>query len=98
MTEPAAPQFQSVRNAAKTPADADWSKGVENVQKGIADALNARNVAFLLGAGPAQVLAHRAGRYSQLTGDLPGARPGAETHRQQLLDPPHGQPLCRHTS
>ncbi len=28
--------------------------------------------------------------------DLPRACPGAETHRQQLLDPPHGQPLCRH--
>ena len=51
MTEPAAPQFQIVRNAATTPADVDWSKGVENVQKGIADALSARNVAFLLGAG-----------------------------------------------
>ncbi len=51
MTEPAAPQFQIVRNGDTAPADVDWSKGVENVQKGIADALNARNVAFLLGAG-----------------------------------------------
>ena len=22
--------------------------------------------------------------------------PNAEAHRHQLLDPPHGQPLCRH--
>lgn len=49
--EPAAPQFQIVRNGATAPADVDWSKGVEAVQKGIAEALNARNVAFLLGAG-----------------------------------------------
>jgi hypothetical protein len=51
MTEPAAPQFKIVRNGDTAPTDVDWSKGVENVQKGIADALNARNVAFLLGAG-----------------------------------------------
>ncbi|WP_287282016.1 hypothetical protein [Mesorhizobium sp.] len=44
-------QFQIVRNGEPTPANIDWSQGVETVQKGIADALNARNVAFLLGAG-----------------------------------------------
>ncbi|MER8387082.1 SIR2 family protein [Mesorhizobium sp. M1380] len=44
-------QFQIVRNGDPTPANIDWSQGVETVQKGIADALNARNVAFLLGAG-----------------------------------------------
>lgn len=51
MTELAAPHFQIVRNGDAAPADVDWSKGVENVQKGIAESLNARNVAFLLGAG-----------------------------------------------
>ncbi|RUW97273.1 SIR2 family protein, partial [Mesorhizobium sp. M2A.F.Ca.ET.037.01.1.1] len=44
-------QFQIVRNGDSTPAIIDWTQGVETVQKGIADALNARNVAFLLGAG-----------------------------------------------
>ena len=51
MTEPAAPHFQIVRNGDTAPADVDWTKGVETVQKGIAESLNARNVAFLLGAG-----------------------------------------------
>jgi hypothetical protein len=51
MNERAAPHFQIVRNGDTAPADVDWSKGLEHVQKGIADALNARNVAFLLGAG-----------------------------------------------
>jgi len=51
MTEPAVPQFQIVRNGDTASVDVDWSKGLEHVQNGIADALNARNVAFLLGAG-----------------------------------------------
>ena len=51
MTESSTPQFQIVRNGDTAPADVDWSKGVETVQKGIAESLNARNVAFLLGAG-----------------------------------------------
>jgi hypothetical protein len=51
LTESEAQQFKIVRNGDPIPATLDWSKGLENVQKGIADALNARNVAFLLGAG-----------------------------------------------
>ena len=43
-------------------------------------------------------------RYSRtVLGAMPSSRPIVrvlalvpETHHQQLLDPPHGQPLCRH--
>jgi hypothetical protein len=54
MTDIADPQprrFQIVRNGDPTAVYVDWSTGLANVQKGIADALNARNIAFLLGAG-----------------------------------------------
>ena len=51
MSEAISRQFQIVRNGDPLPANVDWSKGVETVQKNIAEALNARNVAFLLGAG-----------------------------------------------
>lgn len=51
MSEQSSKQFKIVRNGDPAPADVDWSKGLEGVQKGIGDALNARNVAFLLGAG-----------------------------------------------
>ena len=51
MSEESAPIFKVVRNGDPSPASIDWSKGLEGVQKGIGDALNARNVAFLLGAG-----------------------------------------------
>ena len=51
MTEPALPKFQIVRNGDTASVDVDWSKASRAVQKGIAEALNARNVAFLLGAG-----------------------------------------------
>ncbi|MGH7022034.1 MAG: SIR2 family protein [Caulobacteraceae bacterium] len=51
MSDAPAPEFQIVRNGDPSPVNIDWSKGLENIQKGIADALNARNVAFLLGAG-----------------------------------------------
>ena len=44
----------------------------------------------------AQILAHRARRDAQFPPDRPAARAGTKMHRQQLLDPPHGQPLCRH--
>ena len=43
--------FQIVRNGDPTIVDVDWSAGLANVQKGIADALNAKNIGFLLGAG-----------------------------------------------
>jgi hypothetical protein len=43
--------FRIVRNGDSVPTEINWSKGIENIQKGISEALNARNVAFLLGAG-----------------------------------------------
>ncbi len=58
MTDPAPPSFQIVRNGVSAPADVDWSGGLEGVQKGISDALSARNIAFLLGAGCSS---HRSG-------------------------------------
>ena len=45
---------------------------------------------------PAQILTHRVWCDAQLPPNRSRARSGAETHHQQLLDPPHGQPLCRH--
>lgn len=51
MSEQLGHQFKIVRNGDPAPIDIDWTKGLEGVQKGIGDALNARNVAFLLGAG-----------------------------------------------
>jgi hypothetical protein len=46
-----APQFQFLRNGEATPAALDWQQGPVAVRKAIGDSLNARNVAFLLGAG-----------------------------------------------
>jgi hypothetical protein len=54
MNDAAAPppqMFQIVRNGDSAAVDIGWSTGLATVQKGIADALNARNLAFLLGAG-----------------------------------------------
>src|ERR1700730_9310541 len=43
--------FKVVKNGDARPISLSWSKDFEAIQKGIADTLNARNVAFLLGAG-----------------------------------------------
>ena len=53
MTDGAAAErsFKIVRNGDPEPALASWGADLAGVQKHIADALNARNVAFLLGAG-----------------------------------------------
>ncbi len=53
MTDGAASErsFKIVRNGDPVPTPASWSTDLAGVQKHIADALNARNVAFLLGAG-----------------------------------------------
>lgn len=50
--EPATPpRFQFLRNGEGNSPLLDWEKGPETVRKAIGEALNARNVAFLLGAG-----------------------------------------------
>jgi SIR2-like domain len=43
--------FMFLRNGEAEPAQIDWSSGLEGVRQAIAEALNAKNVAFLLGAG-----------------------------------------------
>ncbi|MDP9014234.1 MAG: SIR2 family protein [Pseudomonadota bacterium] len=43
--------FKFLRGADTTSPDLDWQKGPEMVRKALNDALNARNFAFLMGAG-----------------------------------------------
>jgi hypothetical protein len=44
-------KFQFLRNGDGELVDLDWSKGIESARQAISEALNAKNVAFLLGAG-----------------------------------------------
>src|SRR5437868_4201261 len=48
---PDTPQFGFLRNGDATPSLLDWATGPEVVRKAIGEALNARHVAFLIGAG-----------------------------------------------
>ena len=43
--------FKFVRNGEPEPADMDWEKGIETARQAISEAMNAKNIAFLLGAG-----------------------------------------------
>lgn len=43
--------FQFLRNGDAEPSDLDWNKGAESVRQAISEAMNAKNIAFLLGAG-----------------------------------------------
>jgi hypothetical protein len=43
--------FMFLRNGEGDPAEIDWAAGVEGARQAIGEALNAKNVAFLLGAG-----------------------------------------------
>ncbi|CAH1690619.1 SIR2 family protein [Hyphomicrobiales bacterium] len=47
----AARSFQFLRNGNAVPDILDWDKGIETARQAISEALNAKNVAFLLGAG-----------------------------------------------
>jgi len=40
-----------LRNGDPEPADLDWSNGIETARQAISEAMNAKNIAFLLGAG-----------------------------------------------
>ncbi|MCQ8280093.1 SIR2 family protein [Acetobacteraceae bacterium KSS8] len=44
-------RFQFLRNGDAEPSDLDWNKGVESVRQAISEAMSAKNIAFLLGAG-----------------------------------------------
>jgi hypothetical protein len=44
-------RFKVLRDGDAQPKDVDWGKGTESVRQAIGESLNARNVAFLLGAG-----------------------------------------------
>lgn len=45
------PKFQFLRDGSFEPANLDWTKGIESARQAISEAMNAKNVAFLLGAG-----------------------------------------------
>lgn len=44
-------KFQFLRNGHAEPSDFDWSKGIESARQVISEAMSAKNIAFLLGAG-----------------------------------------------
>jgi hypothetical protein len=50
------PQFHFIRNGDQGDSAFDWDRGPDHVRKAIGEALNARNVAFLLGAGCSSLL------------------------------------------
>lgn len=44
-------KFQFLRNGDAEPSDLDWNKGAESARQAISEAMSAKNIAFLLGAG-----------------------------------------------
>ena len=44
-------KFQFLRNGDADPSELDWNKGIESARKAISETMNAKNIAFLLGAG-----------------------------------------------
>lgn len=44
-------KFQFLRDGDAEPSELDWNKGIESTRKAISEAMNAKNIAFLLGAG-----------------------------------------------
>lgn len=44
-------KFQFLRNGDADPSKLDWNKGIESARQAISEAMNAKNIAFLLGAG-----------------------------------------------
>ena len=44
-------KFQFLRDGDAEPSELDWNKGIEGARKAISEAMNAKNIAFLLGAG-----------------------------------------------
>lgn len=56
------PQFTFVRHGDHTTKDLDWDKGPEQVRKALSEALGARNIAFLLGAGCSSMIVEKTER------------------------------------
>ena len=44
-------KFQFLRNGDADPSELDWNKGIESARQAISEAMNAKTIAFLLGAG-----------------------------------------------
>ena len=44
-------KFQFLRDGDAEPSELDWNKGIKGARKAISEAMNAKNIAFLLGAG-----------------------------------------------
>ena len=44
-------KFQFLRDGDAEPSELDWNKGIESARQAISEAMNAKNIAFLLGAG-----------------------------------------------
>ncbi|MFD9899687.1 SIR2 family protein [Mesorhizobium sp. NPDC059054] len=55
-------RFTFVRHGDQATQQLDWDRGPEKVRKALADALGARNVAFLLGAGCSSMVVEKAER------------------------------------
>lgn len=53
--EPAKRIFKFLRDGNEQPLELEWPKGAEKVRQAISEAMSARNVAFLLGAGSSSV-------------------------------------------
>jgi hypothetical protein len=51
--------FMFLRNGEAEPAEIDWAAGVEGARQAIAEALNAKNVAFLIGAGCSSLVVNK---------------------------------------
>jgi hypothetical protein len=51
--------FMFLRNGEAEPAEIDWAAGVEGARQAIAEALNAKNVAFVLGAGCSSLVVNK---------------------------------------
>jgi hypothetical protein len=105
------PRFYFLSNGEDTPASLDWQEGPIAVRKAIGDALNARNVAFLLGAGCSSLkvddLEKGISTMQTLAEDfcaasLPPSKAGDENEKDQggkTTRPKHSatpQPRCRH--
>lgn len=48
-------KFKFLRDGSETPLEFDWPEGAEKVRQTISEAMSARNIAFLLGAGASSV-------------------------------------------
>ncbi len=51
-------KFQFLRNGDADPSELDWTKGIESARQAISEAMNAKNIAFLLGAGCSSLMTH----------------------------------------